>query len=405
MLRVLRWLHELHYLQRRETALLSRINMYKSALDPSGALEFAFDPLRALHAHEDSRVQWPEFPYKQVAIDRVRTKAGTSSIDGKELSEEAAAGALLMACGQEVAALFQVAQHDREDQGDDSIEVGWGVLERRFLDERLAFRKAKREFIRAEKAKVASILDARATREREQQEQDDLAAWRARQVVKRYEDGSKYDGDGVTENGVVIPHGYGTLWVPEERVVTSVGRAADIKRVVRYVGEWKDGFMHGAGTYHWASGESWKGNFIRDEMQGKGIYTSSERDPDELNSGRGDTGREGDRTGRGQHALRPNQRVRYFDASQHVCWGDELVRGCRVRLFDNRHFGDPLVSVVKRYNVDLEEETEAVVVRYDPQTDRHLLRKGETEETLWLSLSNTNFRVLACRPIARLLDE
>ncbi|GMF19100.1 unnamed protein product [Phytophthora lilii] len=379
--------------------------MYKSALDPSGALEFAFDPLRALHAHEDSQLQWPEFPFKQVAIDRVRTKAARSSHDGKELSEEGAAGALLMACGQEAGAMFQVEQYDREDEGEHSSQLGWKVLERRFLDERAAFRVAKREFIRGEKAKVVSILDAQTAREREQQEQEELAAWRARQIVKRYEDGSKYDGDGVTENRVMIPHGHGTLWVPEEKYATSVGRGADIKRVVRYVGEWKDGFMHGYGTYYWSSGESWEGNFIRDEMQGKGIYTNNERDPDELNTGRGDTGRDAKHSGKGQHVLRANQRIRYFDASQHVCWGDELVRGCRVRLFNNRHFGDPLVSVVKRYNVDLEEETEAVVVRYDPLTDRHLLRKGETEETRWLSLSNTNFRVLASRPIARLLEE
>ncbi|KAG7393407.1 hypothetical protein PHYPSEUDO_009611 [Phytophthora pseudosyringae] len=376
--------------------------MYKSTLDPSGTLEFAFDPLRSLHARAGSRLQWPEYPYKQVTIDRVRTKAGRPSIDGEELSEEAAAGALLMACGQEAGAIFQIEQYDREDQG---VETGWGVLERRFLEERSAFRQAKREFIRGEKAKVVSILNAQAAREREEQKEEELAAWRARQIVKRYEDGSKYDGDGVTENGVVVPHGYGTLWEPEEKYATSVGRSADIKRVVRYVGEWKDGFKHGYGTYYWASGESWKGNFIRDEMQGKGIYTSSERDPDELNSGRGDTGRDANNAGKGPQVLRPNQRIRYFDASQHVCWGDDLVRGCRVRLFDNRHFGDPLVSVVKRYDVDLEEETEAVVVRYDPKTDRYLLRKGETEETRWLSLSNTNFRVLVSRPTARLIEE
>ncbi|ETM56031.1 hypothetical protein L914_00901 [Phytophthora nicotianae] len=376
--------------------------MYKSALDPSGALEFAFDPLRALHAHEDSRLQWPEYPYKQVTIDRVRTKAGQSSIDGNELSEIAAAGALLMARGQETGALLQIEQYDRENEND---QTGWKELERRFLEERAPFRQAKREFIRSEKAKVVSILDAQAAGERAQQEQDELAAWGARQIVKRYEDGNKYDGDGVTENGVSIPHGYGTLWVPEEKYTTTVGRAADIKRVIRYVGEWKNGLMYGNGTYFWASGESWKGNFIRDEMQGKGVYTSSEGDSDEPNSSR-DTGRDGKKT---EQELRPNQRIRYFDAGQHVCWGDELVCGCRVRLFNNRHFGDPLVSVVKRSNVGLEveteAETEAVVVRYDPQTDRHLVRMVETEKTRWISLSNSNFRVLASRPIARFLDE
>ncbi|KAL3668396.1 hypothetical protein V7S43_006484 [Phytophthora oleae] len=377
--------------------------MYRSPLDPSGALEFAFDPLRALHAHEDSRLQWPEYPYKQVTIDRVRAKAGRASIDGKELSEEGAAGALLIAYGEEIQALFQIGQYDRENNAKDTVETGWKALERQFFDERAAFRQAKRDFIRGEKAKVEAILDAQAARARQEQEREELSAWRARQIVKRYEDGSKYDGDGVTENGVSIPHGYGTLWVPEEKYANTVGRSTDIRRVARYVGEWKNGFMHGNGTFHWASGESWRGNFIRGEMQGKGIYTSSERDLDELNSGRGDTGRDAN-SAKDPQILRPNQRIRYFDASQHVCWGDELTLGCRVRLFDNRHFGDPLVSVVKRYNVDLEEETDAVVVSYDPKTDRHLLRKGETEETRWMSLSNTNFRVLAPRPVARLLE-
>lgn len=296
-------------------------------LGPFGALTFEFDPLRPLHANEDSRLQWPEFPYKQVMIDRVRAKAGGSGRHGKDLSEEAAAGSLLMACGQETGALFQVVQHSRDEEGEETedghtLETGWKVLERRFLDERAAFRQAKREFIRGDKAKVSSILDAQAAKEREQQEQAELAAWRARQIVKRYEDGSKYDGDGVNDNGVLIPHGFGTLWVPEEKYLTSVGRGADIKRVVRYVGEWRDGFMHGLGTYYWASGESWKGNFLRDELQGKGVYTSNERDTDELNSGRGDTGREANNNeGKDPQTLRPNQRIRYFDASQHVCWG------------------------------------------------------------------------------------
>ncbi|RLN86349.1 hypothetical protein BBJ28_00021374 [Nothophytophthora sp. Chile5] len=385
--------------------------MYKSLLDVSGVLEFAFDPLRPLHAHEDSHLQWPEFPYKQVTIDRVRAKAGRSAQDEDPLSDEAAAGALLMAHGQETGALFQVGQHrsrDHDDDGEDAI-TGWRILERRFLDERAAFRLAKREFICSQKAKVASILDAQAARKRDAKEQAELSAWKARQIVKRYEDGSKYDGDGVKVHGVLVPHGHGALWVPEERHVSLVGRSADIKRMPRYVGEWADGFMHGRGTYYWASGESWEGSFIRDEMQGKGVYTSEEGVANGDVTGRGD--HEGEELlrhnsdNKKQKVLRANQRIRYFDASQHVCWGDELMRGCRVRLFDNRHFGDPLATVVKRHNVDLEEETEAVVVKYDPQTDRHLLRKGETEDARWLSLSNSNFRMVVSRPIARLLDE
>ncbi|KAF1791104.1 hypothetical protein GQ600_20236 [Phytophthora cactorum] len=160
--------------------------MYKSALDPSGSLEFAFDPLRALHAHEDSRLQWPEYPYKQVTIDRVRSKAGRSSIDGNELSEESAAGALLMAAVKRLGQCFTLSST-------------------------------------IEKTKTIEPGDSKAARERAQQEQDELAAWGARQIVKRYEDGSKYDGDGVTENDVTTPHGYGTLWVPEEKYTSSVG--------------------------------------------------------------------------------------------------------------------------------------------------------------------------------------
>ena len=96
------------------------------------------------------------------------------------------------------------------------------------------------------------------------------------------------------------------------------------------------------------------------------------------------------------------RRVRYYDASQHVCWGDDLVEGCRLTLFGNRQFGNPLVSAVVRHNVDLEEETECVIVKYDPSSDRYLVRKCESEAAKWVSLHNSNFRVVQSHPMARL---
>ncbi|KAF1336501.1 hypothetical protein FI667_g169, partial [Globisporangium splendens] len=146
--------------------------MYQSPLDPLGKLVFPFDPLRALHARSDSELRWPEYPYKQVVIDRVRHK-----VPGVETSAEAAAGALLMALGEETGAHFEIEQHRlREDDVDEEDEQapgeqhqvrGWRVLEQRFLDER-----AKRAFLQQEKQKAQSTLDSIDAQKREEQERE-----------------------------------------------------------------------------------------------------------------------------------------------------------------------------------------------------------------------------------------
>lgn len=384
--------------------------MYQSPLDPRGKLAFPYDPLRALHAREDSELRWPEFPYKQVLIDRVRSKAGANG--GRKISVEAAAGALLIALGQETTALFEIEQHRPRDQdekvgtssegcddGDHDYDCNAsrleaseiGVLEQRFADERSAFYAAKRAYLLEQKQKVQGKLDSIETRRREEQEQEALEAWKRRQIVKRFADGSKYDGDGVRVSNVLVPHGHGTLWVPQKKqfVAESIG---DIKRVPRYVGTWMDGLMHGEGTYYWDNGDSWTGHFLRDEMEGKGVYTFDHHQSH--NSA-------GDETGR-DVAGSLNQSVRYYSASQHVCWGHELVRGCRIMIFGNRHYGRPLETVIKRNNVGLENETEFVIVSFDAARDTHLVRKCGTEDTKWVSLHSVNFRVLPGKPVARL---
>ncbi|TYZ66966.1 hypothetical protein PybrP1_001776 [[Pythium] brassicae (nom. inval.)] len=369
--------------------------MYRSTLDPVGKLEFSFDPLRALHAREDSELRWPEFPYKQVLIDRVRTKA--SSKGDCTITVEAAAGALLMALGQETGALFEIAQHrPREgdevdgDGGSRHSASGLGFLERRFTDEREAFYAAKRAHLLEQKQQVQSKLDSIEVRKREEQEREARDAWRQRQIVKRFADGSKYDGDGMRVNDVLVPHGYGTLWVPQKKqfMAEAIG---DIKRVPRYIGSWMDGFMHGEGTYYWDNGDSWTGHFIRDEMEGKGAYMLN-------HFGRGGAG---DETGR-DDAEALTQPVRYYSASQHVCWAHELVRGCRIIVLSHRHYGHPLETVIKRGNADQEAETEFVLVSYDAARDAHLVRKCGTEDSKWLALHSVNFRVLPGKPVGRL---
>ena len=40
----------------------------------------------------------------------------------------------------------------------------------------------------------------------------------------------------------------------------------------KYVGQWKDGEMHGQGTYYWADGSSWTGVFINNQRTNNGSF-------------------------------------------------------------------------------------------------------------------------------------
>ena len=41
----------------------------------------------------------------------------------------------------------------------------------------------------------------------------------------------------------------------------------------KYIGEWKDGWEHGQGTYTWADGRKYVGGFKNDKKHGQGIYS------------------------------------------------------------------------------------------------------------------------------------
>ena len=44
----------------------------------------------------------------------------------------------------------------------------------------------------------------------------------------------------------------------------------------KYVGEWKDGKRHGQGTHTWASGDKYVGEFKDDKRHGQGTYTRAD---------------------------------------------------------------------------------------------------------------------------------
>lgn len=346
--------------------------MYRSTIDSRlPELSFDFDPLRPLHAHEDSRLNWREYPYKQVVIDRL-----CSQYSNPQLSQEAAAGALLITRNDYNKAVYEVDAYCSDVEGN-----GWNHLEERFRNERDAFRLAKRAHLHQQRQQVAEKLQKIEQKHQEEAEQEALNLWKKRQIIKRYENGTKYEGDGVIKNNVLVEHGMGTLWVTHE--------LTGMEQIPRYVGLWMDGSMHGHGTYLWSNGDSWEGNFCIGEMYGKGIYTySGEHSDDGVDSSRPKTPKV--------------QRVRYYEASQHVCWGDDLVPGIRLRLYSNRHYGNPLSTIVKRHNVDLEEETECVIIRHDSIFDKYFVRKDGTENTWWISLKNISFQIVQSQPITRL---
>jgi hypothetical protein len=338
-----------------------------------------------------SPLHWPEFPYKQNQLDKIQTKF-------KQITLESAAGGLLAGRGNEKDACFEIQQHGSiyEDE-----QEGWKLLAERFYKERGIFHEEKKKFILQLKQQTIQTLATLERKKKLQQEVHEFEEWKKKQITIRYENGSKYDGDGINQNHVLIPHGKGTLWVPEKEVQgTDIG---GIKRIQKYTGMWMDGMMHGHGTYWWKNGDSWEGNFIRNELHGKGSFTPAP-DPSDMNSSSHPGLPAGSRPSSGTNS-NARQRVRYFNASQHVCWGEELVEGCRLRLYGKRHFADPLVSVIKRYDVDIEEEIECVIIMHDLTADKYLIRIGETENTKWVSLDNCNFRIIKCPPIARLRVE
>lgn len=79
--------------------------------------------------------------------------------------------------------------------------------------------------------------------------------------TKLLEGGATYIGEYRDGPGR-IPHGQGELWRPGGRI--------------HYDGEWKDGLMHGKGTYYFEDGTKWEGFFCDNELHGLGVWTPPE---------------------------------------------------------------------------------------------------------------------------------
>jgi hypothetical protein len=80
-----------------------------------------------------------------------------------------------------------------------------------------------------------------------------------------YKGGARYFGVNhtkATEALVTTPHGAGKYYRDEPG------------GELMYDGDWKQGEMHGRGTYYWRNGSSWAGRFDHDMKMGGGVHTS-----------------------------------------------------------------------------------------------------------------------------------
>ena len=74
--------------------------------------------------------------------------------------------------------------------------------------------------------------------------------------VKRYPDGSRYEGEHQRLYGG--PHGEGVMTWPDGR---------------RYEGEFRERTMHGEGVMTWPDGSRYEGEFRDGRMRGEGVMT------------------------------------------------------------------------------------------------------------------------------------
>lgn len=73
--------------------------------------------------------------------------------------------------------------------------------------------------------------------------------------VIRYPDGRVYTG--AIDKNKFIPEGHGNVKFPNGG---------------EYTGEWKDGEMHGEGTFTWKDKSSYKGEYYQNKKHGKGVF-------------------------------------------------------------------------------------------------------------------------------------
>ena len=97
-------------------------------------------------------------------------------------------------------------------------------------------------------------------------------------------DGSRYEGQYATEDGVRRRNGFGTLtqgpetsegeWVSDK--LHGVGRCAFASGAT-YEGGFEEGVFSGVGTFSWADGAVYVGGWKSGRMHGEGCYTDTDK--------------------------------------------------------------------------------------------------------------------------------
>mgnify|MGYP001161025826 FL=1 len=97
-------------------------------------------------------------------------------------------------------------------------------------------------------------------------------------------DGSRYEGQYATEDGVRRRNGFGTLtqgpetsegeWRSDK--LHGTGRCAFASGAT-YEGGFEEGVFSGEGTYKWADGASYVGGWKSGRMHGEGCYTDTDK--------------------------------------------------------------------------------------------------------------------------------
>ncbi|KDO18249.1 hypothetical protein SPRG_16370 [Saprolegnia parasitica CBS 223.65] len=344
--------------------------MYASPLDQ--ALEIPFDPFRELHKDDDD-LAWPEYPYKHRELQKVLDR-----VPG--CTRRQAAGALLVSRGDAAKAIASFALFLDRDE-----------LQTRFEAERSAFAAAKKAYILETTARVRAQLEAAAKRGALAADVAIDVAFRSSIKAIRYANGDKYEGQVLERDGVMVPHGSGTMLVrdpttkplnPLEHlsVPKYTGAASpclaplvlDSTHTAFFVGDWQHGLHHGNGRYYWDDKTSWEGTFLADEMHGKGLFYPA---PEE----------NGDDDGVDMDGHRAAGRDRYYYKGRHVCWGDDLVANARLRIHGARGASHS-ATMMFRSPPPREPPLEGSVVAYNATLDTHCLRLGDTSER-WLCLS------------------
>lgn len=85
-----------------------------------------------------------------------------------------------------------------------------------------------------------------------------------RNGILRYPDGTFYDGEISTSNG--LRDGYGTLYSPTSKTDN------DRRPIPTYQGQWKDDHRHGTGRQWYLGGDVFHGDWVKDKRHGRGTY-------------------------------------------------------------------------------------------------------------------------------------